>query len=106
MRRVGHHARTIGRSRDYRAGSDRHRGQVGAVIADDEGADQPHPGLGLRAGDPRIPTASRALRSGILDIMKLGFAGLGMLLVAAAASGDDQFINWRTDYRGALQEAK
>jgi hypothetical protein len=38
--------------------------------------------------------------------MKLGFAGLGMLLVAAAASGDDQFINWRTDYRGALQEAK
>ena len=38
--------------------------------------------------------------------MKFGLVGLGMLAAASFAYADDQFINWRTDYRAALQEAK
>ena len=38
--------------------------------------------------------------------MKAGYLRLGLLFVAAIAGGQDQFINWRTDYRAALQEAK
>jgi hypothetical protein len=38
--------------------------------------------------------------------MKAGYLGLGMLLVASIAGAQDNFINWRTDYRAALQEAK
>jgi hypothetical protein len=37
--------------------------------------------------------------------MKIGYLAFGLLL-ATVARGDDQFINWRTDYQGALQEAK
>ena len=42
--------------------------------------------------------------------MKTAFFTLGMLLACSVAPigvrGEDQFINWRTDYRAALQEAK
>jgi hypothetical protein len=38
--------------------------------------------------------------------MKLGLAALGLLCLASLAHADDNFINWRTDYRAALQEAK
>jgi hypothetical protein len=40
--------------------------------------------------------------------MKIGPLGVGMLLACASMGvrGQDQFINWRTDYRAALQEAR
>ena len=37
--------------------------------------------------------------------MKAGYLAFGLLL-AAVARGDDRFINWRTDYGAALQEAR
>ena len=42
--------------------------------------------------------------------MKSGYLALGAALVCSMASfawgGDDAFINWRTDYRAALDEAR
>jgi len=42
--------------------------------------------------------------------MKTGYLAFGIVLACSIAPrgvcGDDQFINWRTDYRAALQEAK
>ncbi len=42
--------------------------------------------------------------------MKAGFVGLGMLLACAIAPmgvrGEDNFINWRSNYQDALREAR
>ena len=47
VRGLGDDQGAAGGSRSDRAGSDRHRGEDGAVVADDEGADQPHSRLGV-----------------------------------------------------------
>jgi hypothetical protein len=42
--------------------------------------------------------------------MKFGYLTVGILFASSVASvgvrAEDNFINWRTDYRAALQEAK
>jgi hypothetical protein len=42
--------------------------------------------------------------------LKTSYLALGIVLACSIAPigvrADDQFINWRTDYRAALQEAK
>src|SRR5437764_1328018 len=44
------------------------------------------------------------------DSLKTGYLALGIVVACSIAPmgvrADDQFINWRTDYRAALQEAK
>jgi hypothetical protein len=53
------------------------------------------------------PEQNGDLRRGFV---KTGYLAFGIVLACSIAPtgvrADDQFINWRTDYRAALQEAK
>ena len=69
VRGLGDHARAAGGPRDYGAGPDQHRGEAGAAVAHDEGADQPHSRLGFRAGDPGVAAAAGAVKRASGDIL-------------------------------------